>query len=165
MFFRQIDWLLIKDYFRSYLICLVSLLTLYIVVDLFMHLDDFFAGTSRGLDVVAYRIGAYYAYRIPQLFDRLCDAIALLAGMFTVAMMQRNNEHLPLLSAGVPTQRVVAPILCCAVFMIGMQVANQELVIPRVASKLALDRSDPDGDREILVRSDYEPNGIHLTGD
>lgn len=165
MFFRQIDWLLVKDYFRSYLICLVSLLSLYVVVDLFMHLDDFFAGSSRGLGTVTYRIGAYYAYRIPQLFDRLCEAIVLLAGMFTVTMMQRNNEHLPLLSAGVPTQRIVAPILCCAVFMIGLQVANQELLIPRIAGKLSLDRNDPDGDREILVRSAYDPNDVHVEGE
>jgi lipopolysaccharide export system permease protein len=165
MFFRQIDWLLIKGYFRSYVICLVSLLSLYVVVDLFMHLDDFFAGNKSGLGVVAYRIGTYYAYRIPQLFDRLCEAIVLLAGMFTVAMMQRNNEHLPLLSTGVPTQRVVAPILCCAFFMIGLQIANQELVIPRIASKLALDRNDPDGDRDIIVRSDFEPNDVLLEGD
>src|SRR5262249_11474654 len=97
--------------------------------------------------------------------DRLCEAIVLLAGMFTVAMMQRNNEHLPLLSAGVSTQRVVAPILCCAFFMLGLQVANQELIIPRIASKLSLDRNDPDGDREVLVRSAFEPNDVHLEGD
>ena len=46
------------------------------------------------------RIGAYYAYRMPQLFDRLCEAIVLLAAMFTVAMMlitvwqQRRAEKL-----------------------------------------------------------------------
>src|SRR5262249_10376303 len=165
MLFKQIDWLLIKGYFKSYAICLISLLSLYVVVDLFMHLDDFFHNNARGLGEVVERVGLYYAYRVPQLFDRLCEAIVLMAGMFTVAMMQRNNEHLPLLSAGVPTQRVVAPILACAVVMLGLQVANQELLIPRIASKLQLERSDPEGDKEIAARSAYEPNDVHVAGD
>jgi lipopolysaccharide export system permease protein len=163
--FKQIDWLLIKGYFRSYAICLTSLLSLYIVVDLFMHLDDFVHGNNNGLGVVAKRVGLYYAYRIPQLFDRLCEAIALLAGVFTVAMMQRNNEQLPLLAAGVPTQRVIAPILCCAFVMLGLQVANQEMVIPRIAGKLNQDRSDPDGDKEIMAKHSFEPNDVHLEGE
>ena len=45
--FRQIDRLQIRGYFKSYLICLVSLLSLYIIVDLFMHLDDFFSNGFR----------------------------------------------------------------------------------------------------------------------
>jgi lipopolysaccharide export system permease protein len=162
---KQIDRLLIQGYFKSYIICLVSLLSLYIVVDLFMHLDDFFTNNTHGLKVVIYRVTAYYGYRIPQLFDRLCEAIVLLAAMFTVAMMQRNNEHLPMLSAGVPTQRIVAPVLLCAFFMVSLTVANQELLIPRIGSKLSLERNDPDGDKEIVVRSAFEPNQIHLEGE
>ena len=106
MLFNHIDWQMIFGYFKSYLICLISLLTLYIVVDMFTNLDDFLHQNTGGLKVVLYRVGYYYLYRLPQLFDRLCEAVVLLAGMFTVALMQRNNEQLPLLSAGVSTQRV-----------------------------------------------------------
>jgi lipopolysaccharide export system permease protein len=112
--FKQIDRLMIRGYFKSYAVCLISLLSLYIVVDLFTNLDDFVHHNSAGLGAVLARIGSYYGYRIPQFFDRLCEAIVLLAGMFTVAMMQRNNEQIPLLSAGVSTQRIVAPVVCCA---------------------------------------------------
>src|SRR5262249_44560227 len=126
---------------------------------------DFFNNNSGGLGAVLHRVGAYYAYRIPQLFDRLCEAIILLAGLFTVAMMQRNNEHLPMLSAGVPTQPIVAPLLFSAAFMVGVSIANQEFLIPHIAPKLSLDRNDPEGDREILARSAFEPNGIHIEGD
>ena len=38
-------------------------------------------------------------------------SIVLLAATFTMALVQRNNELLPLLSAGVSTRRVVRPIL------------------------------------------------------
>ena len=110
---KLIDRLMIRGYFKAYAVCLASLLSLYVVVDLFTNLDDFTSqGTGRGQ--AARHIAEYYSYRVSQIFDRLCEAIVLLAGMFTVAMMQRNNEQLPLLSAGVPTQRIVAPVLLCA---------------------------------------------------
>jgi lipopolysaccharide export system permease protein len=39
----------------------------------------------------------YYGIKTMQIFDRLCEAIVLLAAMFTVAWMQRSNELAPLL--------------------------------------------------------------------
>ncbi|MGL4555449.1 MAG: LptF/LptG family permease [Gemmataceae bacterium] len=163
--FKQIDWMLLLAYFKAYTIFLVSLLTLYIIIDLFTHLDDFVTQNSRGLAAVVKRIVLYYGYRLPQLFDRLCEAIALLAAMFTVVMMQAHNEHLPLLSAGVPTRRIIAPVLFSACLMLLLAVVNQEVIIPRVAEKLSLERNDPDGVRELTVRGAYEPNLIHIEGD
>ena len=80
---------------------------------------------DRGVDQVFLRVEAKATGRQvtvkreqqPQLFDRLCEAIVLMAGMLTVAMMQRNNEQVPLLSAGVSTHRIVAPVIGCACFM------------------------------------------------
>jgi lipopolysaccharide export system permease protein len=163
--FKHIDWLMIVGYFKSYAICLISLLTLYIVVDLFMHLDDFVSHNVHGLGQVVTRITVYYGYRVPQFFDRMTEAIVLLAGMFTVAMMQKNNEQLPLLSAGVSTHRIIAPVLFCACFMHVLTVLNQELIIPRIGDKLTLERSDPGGSKEVGVSGGYEPNQIHLTGE
>jgi lipopolysaccharide export system permease protein len=164
--FKHIDWLMICDYFKAYAICLTSLLSLYIVVDLFTHLDDFLPSQgSIGLQATLIRIVSYYGYRLPQFFDRLCEAITLLAAMFTVAMMQRNNEQLPLLSAGVSTHRLVTPVLICACLMLSLAVLNQEVFIPMVASKLTLNKDDPGGEKEISVRGNYEPNFIHIEGD
>ncbi len=159
-----IDRLLVRSYLKAYLVCLVSLLSLYVVVDLFTNVDDF-TEHHHGLAPVLKHIGSYYGYKITQIFDRLCEAIILLAAMFTVAMIQRNNEMLPLLSAGVSTQRVVRPVLISASAMLGLTIANQELVVPRVAAYLFNSRDDPNGEKDIEVHHAYEPNGIHITGE
>jgi lipopolysaccharide export system permease protein len=163
--FKHIDWLMIKGYFKAYAVCLISLLTLYIVVDLFTNLDDFLSHNAQGLRDVTVRIVSYYGYRIPQFFDRLCEAIVLLAAMFTVALMQRHNEQIPLLSAGVSTQRIIFPVLVCAFLTMFLSVLNQELLIPRIGDKLTHDRSDPAGVKELNVRGAFEPNLIHLEGE
>src|SRR5205814_1804965 len=103
-----------------------SLLSLYVVVDMFTNIEDFAHGHD-GLASILKHIGTYYGYKVAQIFDRLCEAIVLLAGMFTVAWMQRNNELLPLLSAGVSTRRAVRPVLFGACGLLCLAVANQEL--------------------------------------
>jgi len=161
---KLMDRQMIRGYFQSYFVCLTSLLSLYVVVDLFTNLDDF-VHHNAGLAGSLNRITAYYSYQIPQIFDRLCEAIVLLAAMFTVAWMQRNNEQMPLLSAGVSTQRIVLPVLLCACLMLTLTVLNQELLLPRIGDKLTLPRDDPAGRKELSVRAAYEPNGIHIEGD
>src|SRR5262245_18837884 len=116
---RLIDREMIRSYVKAYVVCLTSLLTLYVVVDLFMNLDDF-AQNGRELLQVVHKIVTYYGYRSVQIFDRLCEAIILLAAMFTVAWMQRNNEQVPLLSAGMSTQRIVLPVLGCAAVVLSL---------------------------------------------
>jgi lipopolysaccharide export system permease protein len=164
MILKIIDRQMIRGYFKSYFVCLTSLLSLYVVVDLFTNLDSF-TRDKAGLAEVARHIGSYYGYRVPQIFDKLCEAIVLLAAMFTVAWMQRNNEQVPLLSAGVSTRRIVSPILLCAFATLGLALLNQELVIPRIAEQLMMDKDDPEGDKTVPVRGAYEPNKVHIAGE
>ncbi len=152
MLIKLIDRQMIRGYFKSYLICLTSLLSLYIVVDLFTNLDDF-THHKHGLWESLLHIMAYYGYRMAKIFDQLCEAIVLLAAMFTVAWMQRNNEQVPLLSVGISTWRIVVPVLLSAFFMLSLTVINQEFIIPRIADKLALDRDDPGGQKSVPVHS------------
>src|SRR5690348_12528051 len=106
---KLLDRMLIRGYVKAYLVCLISLLSLYIVVDLFTNVEEF-ANQAHGLSAFLKHIGSYYGYKLAQIFDRLCEAIVLLAAMFTVAMVQRSNELLPLLSAGISTHRMVRPV-------------------------------------------------------
>jgi lipopolysaccharide export system permease protein len=159
---KLLDRVLFAAYIKSYFICLVSMLSLYIVVDLFTNLDDF---TSQGgLVGSAKYIFEYYSYRVSQIFDRLCEAIVLIAAMFTVSWMQRNNELLPYLSAGVSTRRVLVPVLAGSISLLTLGVLNQEFVIPRIADALMRNRDDRTGDKEIEAQSAYDSNGIHVEG-
>jgi len=158
-----LDRMLFGAFVRAYLICLVSTLSLYIVVDLFTNIDDFFQQGRGGLETVV-QILTYYGYRTIQYYDRLCEAISLLAAMFTVAWTQRNNELIPMLSAGVSTQRFLRPILLGAAMMLGIGLLNQEFVIPRIAHTLVTDRGDPEGTHELVVQGCYDPNGVHIDG-
>ena len=105
-----LDRMFLVSYFRSYAIVWTSLIGLYVVLDLFTPLDDFM-NKPGGFAASAEHIITYYGYRIPQLFDLMAEPITLMAAAFSVSWMQRNNELLPQLSAGIPTRRAIRPIL------------------------------------------------------
>src|ERR1700722_9963720 len=162
---KIIDRLMIRGYFKAYFVCLTSLLSLDVVVDLFMNLDDF---THHGNGFLAslQHIGAYYSVKVTQIFDRLCEDIVLLAAVFTVSLMQRNNEQIPLLSASISTRRIVAPVLLCACVMLTLAVLNQELVIPLLGDRLLYDKDDPDGQKNLMVKGMFDYNGgVHIVGE
>jgi lipopolysaccharide export system permease protein len=155
-----LDRMFLLSYFRSYAIVWTSLIGLYVVLDLFTHLDDFVnkAGGAR-------HIITYYAYRIPQLFDLMAEPITLMAAAFSVSWMQRNNELLPQLSAGIPTRRAIRPILLGAAVTLSLGPLNQEFLIPEVADQLMISRDDPEGAKAQLLMGAYDsPTGIHLEG-
>jgi len=137
---KLLDRQMVFNYIKAYLVCLVSLMGLFIVVDLFMNLDDFIQA-HNGFGSVMEHIGLYYSQKSLQVFDRLCESIVLLSAMFTVAWMQRNNELLPLLSAGVSARRVVRPVLISACLVMGLCVFNQEFVLPNVDNYLVENQS------------------------
>src|SRR5579871_5521128 len=161
--FKLLDRQLIRSYIKAYLICFVSLLSLYIVIDLFTNIDDF-TSRSTGLGSLVHHIFGYYSVKSSYIFDLLSEAIALLAAMFTVAWMQRNNELLPLLSAGVSTQRVVRPVLLSACLMLGFTILNQEMVIPHIGDVLFAPKEDPNGEKPQVAPWAYPANGLLIEG-
>ena len=184
-----LDRMFFASFVRNFLIVLVSLIGLYLVVDLFMNLNDFTRGKNGILGVLSH-VGGYYGAQLALIFDRLGELITLAAAVFTAAWMQRNNELLPQLSAGVPTRRVIRPILFGVFIGAALMPLNTEFYIPAVAEELAMARDDPDhmrlfgllGDKWIAeqqsgtrdesrqrknfqVKGAYDSNKDHFIGD
>lgn len=158
-----IDRMLLWSYIRSFITCAISLLTLYIIIDLFTNLDDFFSdGRSVWAGLTA--IGRYYLYRSAQIMDRLNEPIVLLAGAFTIAWVQRHNELVPLLAGGVPTRRILRPVIFGSIVFLVLGLANQELVIPHIAHILTRQRDDMDGERDAAAQAAYDSTGVHVEG-
>ncbi len=159
---HTLDRMLFWAFVRSYAIVLISLLSLYIIIDLFTNLDDF---AGRGtLSAMVTHIGRHYGPQAALIFDRLSEAIALLAAVFTVAWMVRNNELLPQLSAGVSARRVIRPVLIGTACALSLGPLNQELVIPRLADELQAPRDDPNFERPIEMKGAFDSTGVHIEG-
>jgi lipopolysaccharide export system permease protein len=158
-----LDRMVLIAFFRSYTIVFTSLISLYVIIDLFTHIDAY-VNRPGGFPAIAQHIVNYYLYRIPQVFDLMAEPIALLAATFTVSWMQKNNEMLPQLSAGISTGRIVRPVLLGSVITIALAPLNTELLIPEVADELMTSRDDPDGSKAQILMGAYDTSGVHLEG-
>ena len=118
---RQRYWAFLK----AYLICFTGLVGLYVVIDASSNLDEF-AKRAEGTREMFTVMGRFYLVHMTEFYDRLCGVISMMAAIFTVTWMQKNNELLAMLAAGISTHRVIRPVLVSAVLVSGLAVANQE---------------------------------------
>jgi len=150
------------SFLKAYCICFISLVGLYVVIDVFSNLDEF-AEVADTKGQLLYNIGRYYLIRMSLIYDQICGIITMMAAIFTVTWMQNNNELLAMLAAGVSTRRVIRPVLISAIGISSLAVINQELIMPRLGEELQKPPDD-DGQRKVLVYAREDSNDIYLSG-
>ena len=155
---RQRYW----SFLKAYVICYVSLVGLYIVIDAFSNLDEF-SKRAEGIVELSLVMSRFYLIRQSLFFDQLCGVIGMMAAVFTVTWMQRNNEQLAMLAAGISTHRAIRPVLLSSVLVCGVSVVNQELIMPRLSEELAKTHDD-DGQRSVHVTGRYDARNIYIHG-
>lgn len=149
------DRYILKSLLVNYLIALGVMTSLYIVLDLFVNMDEF---TEHGYPalIVAKNIFGYYWPNVFLYFSQLSGAITLFACLSTVARMRKLNELTAVLASGVSLYRVAAPIISFGMLSTGLLIVDTEWIIPSLAHKLARDHDDADGVRayEVLFLRD-----------
>src|SRR4051812_48280595 len=155
---RQRYW----AFFKAYVVCFIALVGLYIVIDAFSNLDEF-AERADGAVELFQVMTRFYLVHMSQFYDRLCGVIGMMAAIFTVTWMQKNNELLAMLAAGISTQRIIRPVWISALLVSGLAVVNQELIMPPLGEELQKSHDD-DGLRKVLVYGRYDAQGILIHG-
>ncbi|MFN6104328.1 MAG: LptF/LptG family permease, partial [Planctomycetaceae bacterium] len=124
-----IDRYLLGRYAYVFFVGYVALFGLYFVIDVFTNVGDFL-DIPGGLGVIVTEILKYYSYRCCAFFGSIGGSMLVIAGMTTLALLQKYGELYPVLAAGISTLRLVRPVLIGAVAVNGLIILNQELVIP-----------------------------------
>jgi lipopolysaccharide export system permease protein len=146
---KLLDRYVAREFLVSYLIAVTVVLSLRVVLDLFVQFDEF-VETKSGqappnvLQVIGYIAGYYW----PKLFEYFRDfsgMMILLAAVFSLVRMSRQNELTALLASGVSLKRVIAPIVVLGIFLNVLMVLDQEFILPRLSDKLV--RRHDEGER------------------
>ncbi|MGE0482148.1 MAG: LptF/LptG family permease [Phycisphaerae bacterium] len=148
---NTIDRYVARTFLMSYVLLLLAGMGLYVVGDLLVNIDDFTADGAVPAPQALRSMADYYLYNVPLYFSQLGGFALAIAACFTLALMHRNNEMTALVAAGMPLQRLLVPILACAVVLAGAWLANREFVLPEIAHKIARQRSDVQGARTLGV--------------
>jgi len=153
------DRYLIRLFVRVLVICFISITGLYVVIDACSNADEFmdYGKQQNGLLPV---LADYYSSRVPWFFDQISALLALIAAMFAVAWLKRSNEMTALMAAGIPSSRIIRPLIFAALTVSLMAAVNREVLIPQVRDKLTRNAQDWMGQQAKTV----EPVNDNQTG-
>ena len=157
-----IDRYVARAFVSGFVILMLVGVGLYVLTDVLLNTDEFTEDTSVPFLEVLRLMGDYYACNLPLYYSQLGGPLMAIAAAFTVGMMLRNNELTPLVAAGMPLQRLAVPIIACSVLLVGVWMANRELLLPRLAHKVARKHDDIVGQRTRDVRCARDSNNAIL---
>jgi lipopolysaccharide export system permease protein len=143
----------------------IAALGLYVVVDGFINLDDFqHRHGAAGVSDLLKSMGWHYLCQSSALLEMFGATAAMMGVTTTLALMSKHGELHPLLAAGVPTYRLAWPFIAGMLLVNGLLIANQELVMPRIASQIQSTRGGG-GSEARQVESCLSASGIFITGE
>ena len=131
-----LDRYLLRSLIVNYLIGLGVMLSLYVVLDMFVNMDEF---TEKGypLKTVIANMIDYYVPNLALYFAQLGGGITLFACASVLARMRKLNEVTAVLASGVSLYRLARPVVIFGAIATGLLVFDTEVIVPTVAHKLA----------------------------
>jgi lipopolysaccharide export system permease protein len=124
---RRLDRWLMARFLRAWLTFTGAALLAFVVLDLFANLEKLSDAPGGGLPVAAAR---RYGAMLPELYFTLGPFLPLLAAMWVVAQLQRQNELVPLVAAGESPLRLAWPLLLAGLVLAPVSWADRELLLP-----------------------------------
>lgn len=151
----RIDRYIVTEFGRVFLICFITFLGLFIVADFVNNLDELVkhAKTHGGLPNV---LLSFYGPKVPGFFDLIGRIVALVAAIFAITSLQRNNEMASMMAAGISRWRIIKPVVASVAFVALLGVLNRELLIPQFSDTMGRDARNFAGDQTGTVRARHD---------
>jgi len=159
------DYYLLKRFLHVFVVGFISTFGLYVVIDGFSNVDGFQGKNQEAsTSAVLAKMATHYAFQASPFFDLIGPILSVLAVIVVFALLLKHKEVYPVLSAGIPTTRLMVPFLVGVVAINGLLILNQEAVIPRIANHLQIDRgNDENTARNVEPTYDYKSK-IFISG-
>jgi lipopolysaccharide export system permease protein len=129
---RIIDRYLIKGFLGPLLFCIVLFCVLFVIIDVFNHLDEFIK-----YGVFPKIILSYYLYFLPSLLIQVIPISTLVAILYVLGHLNKHNEITALKASGVSTFHILSPylfmgmLISFAVFLTNETIAPQSAITSR----------------------------------
>lgn len=147
---KIIDRYIAKNFLYGYFISLFIMIGMFLTIDLFMNLDEFaellgtedVTGHTLTFADVAANVVRFYSVRSALWYKDMAGMIIVIAAVFSLTRMTRNNELVAVMASGMSLKRILAPILILSVLLTGLMVADQEFLIPKYSYELTREHDE-----------------------
>lgn len=156
---KILDRYVAKNFLIGYAIAFMVLIGLRVMIDLFVNIDEFTEHRDLTAIEVLFNIINFYGTQCSIYFRDFAGIITVVAAVFSLGKMTRNNELIAIMASGVSLKRVIAPIIVLSILLTGILVVDQEFVIPSLANQLVRSHDDLPGHQVYGVRCLTDNNG------
>ena len=146
---KTLDRYIIRQFLLNYVILFIAMVTLILLLELIVNLDEFGQAAQRvegnWFDRVWQVVGAgvdYFAPMIPLYYVYMAGLLAVGATGFTLMGLIRHRELVAMLAGGVSMFRIAAPIIVIGFATNVLLFVDQEYVIPPLKQKIGRSKSD-----------------------
>jgi len=107
---RILDKYILQSFLASFLTCILAFLFLYIIIDMFGHLDEIIKNQVSMSIIVQ-----YYLTFLPTIFLQTSPFACLISIIFILGKINYHNELIAMRSSGLSIFKITFPIVLCGV--------------------------------------------------
>jgi lipopolysaccharide export system permease protein len=119
------DRYVLGDFWRNLAIGLLAFTVIYVTVDVTEQINTYIDHHARFADIVL-----FYAFKIPWIVTLIMPVAVLLAAVFSLGRLSKQNELTAFISSGTSLVRVAAPIVVSALLISLFVTVFGEFVVP-----------------------------------
>ncbi|MDP3979852.1 MAG: LptF/LptG family permease [Chlamydiota bacterium] len=132
---------IVKEFIMPFCYTLMALFLIYLIADLFEHMDEFLrAGLSLS------KIAEYYTYMIPIIFVQIAPFAFVLSLIFELGIFARHNEVVAMKASGISPKYIAFPLVMTGLLISCLILICDQWLIPLSYLKTA--------DYETLISQD-----------
>ncbi|MGE4357943.1 MAG: LptF/LptG family permease [Candidatus Omnitrophota bacterium] len=122
---RIVERYILKNFLFPLIYISASFILLFIIVDIFGHLDEFIRAKAELRQILN-----YYFYYLPLIFVQVLPFAGLLASIYSLTNLQRYNEITALHSCGIGLFKIIRPYIITGLFLSAFTYVLNEKVNP-----------------------------------
>lgn len=132
------------EFFKLLLLCLITFLSIYFIIDFLQKIDNFFeAQVSKSVMM------SYFLYKAPFVIIQMLPPAILISTVIMFCLMKRNNEINAVKACGLSILRLSQPVIMASIF-IGIAIfLFSEIIVPYASSRsneiwnIEVEKQDP----------------------
>ena len=122
---RKLDTYVLKKFFVTLLFAMVTMIMIYVVIDLFDHLNKFL---DAKMPLMGFII--YYTLKIPEIISQIFPIVSFMSLLFTLGNLSKYRETIAMMSSGISLIRIALPFLIAGIFLSAFHFYFSEIVLP-----------------------------------
>jgi len=123
---KLMDQYLVGDFVRYFLLCLISLWSIFLVFTLFELSPDIIEHQISTTDVTR-----YFLFLTPQIVQTATPPCVLLASLLLGSILTRTNQTAALKASGISAYRISVPVVMSSLILIVMIGVSANWIVPR----------------------------------